>query len=390
MKTKFLKMFIIIVFLIVLSNLIDSPGMQAEIGNQQGESGTNLLVNGDMDQLGFYFRPQNHYVAGQWFEWWGDYTAIPEYIDGGIPAHNQCYPLPPDGQCHNNNTHTYNSSQGYIRYSYNSPFIAGIYQPVHNIVPCTLYTFEMWNRNDASSTIYHPKLGIDPTGWIITRPGASPPNNCPPDGASPCPDPYIGDDHGFPDTIIWSAGLTQPAYIWGKGSMTVEAVNTTLSVWTYAAPDLTQVSMSTYWDNGSLVQVPFPDERLPQPESWNPIGFVNSVAISYLGSDLIVTWNTLELASTQVRYHVAQSQAVISDTSALTNTAYFPTVHYTLDTSKFSFTTIDTTPVTYHQAVISGLNEGDTLTFIPLSRRPINNKCITEVDEPRSITINLP
>ncbi len=389
MKTKVLKMFIIVVFLVVLGNLLDSPKIQAENEDQQIASGPNLLVNGDMDQYGFYPRPPNHYVAGQWYEWWGNYSTIPEFIDGGHPYHNECYPPPPDGKCHNDYTKVYNNSQGYIRYSF-TQFIAGIYQPVHNVTPCTLYTFEIWNRNDASGFLYHPKLGIDPTGWIITRPGGSPPNNCPPDGNSVCPDPYVGDDHGFPNTIIWSEQLTHPGYTWGKGSLTVEAVNSSISVWTYAAPDSSQFSTSTYWDYGSVVQVPFLDQKLPEPDSWSPIGFVNSVSTFYSGSDLIVTWNTLEPSSTQVWYHVIQAQTGITDTSSLTNTTYMPTIHKSLDPLKFSITTLNATPVTNHQAVISGLNDGDNLTFIPLSRRPINNKCVTEVDTSRNIIVDFP
>jgi len=241
----------------------------------------------------------------------------------------------------------------------------------------------MWNRNDSAT--YHPKLGIDPTGWIITRPGASPPDNCPPDGASVCPDPYIGDDHGFPDTIIWSAELTQGAYVWGKGSMTAEAVNATISVWTYAAPE-PEIAKSTYWDNGSLVQTPFPDDKLPDPVSWISSGFVTGVRSEVIGNDLIIEWNTIAPASTQLTYTV--SHKVYTPTAEMTHTVFSPLIFNPYKPSTPSL--LDTTPVTQHKVILNGLLDGDTVTFIPMSRRPLNNTCITEVGDPYMVTVNFP
>ncbi len=322
--------------------------------------GENLLVNGDMDQLAFYWRPTNHYVAGQWFEWWADRFHIPEYIDGGIPFHDVCYPPPPEGKsCADVNNH----SQGYIRWG--DPFAAGIYQPVHGTIPCVLYKFEIYNRNDSDN--YHPRVGIDPTGWVITRLGNSPPDNCPPDGRSRCPDPYVGDDHGFPPTIIWSEERDHAPFTWAPISLTVEALATTISVWTHAGPD-SGVSHSAYWDNGSVVQVPFPDGRLPAPESWTPSGFIQDVRVAALG-DAIVTWKTGGPASTQVWYEITPAGA----------TPGAPT--YPRATS------LDVTPATTHRAVINDLRAGETLSLVALSRRLDGGRCVTEVSEPVRITL---
>jgi hypothetical protein len=305
---------------------------------------------------------------------------IAEYIDGGHPHHNQCYPNPPGSLCHDPDRHIYNSSQGIIKQG--APFKAGIYKPVDNVVPCTLYTFEIWNRNDAAGSIYHPRLGMDPTGWIITRLGNSPPDNCPPTGTSRCPDPYIGGAYGFPSTMVWSDELTQPAYTWGKGSLTVEAVNTTISVWTYTEPDSSQVSMSTYWDYGSVVQTPFPGNKLPDPQSWIPSDFIQGVTSQVIENDLVIEWNTLEPASTQISYTI--THAVNPPPAGLTNTTFLPLM-YVPEIPKPS--TLDTTPVVHHIVTLEQLFPGDSVAFIPMSRRALNNTCVTEVGSLHEVTI---
>ena len=353
----------------------------------------NLLINGDFDQLGFYSRPPNHLVGDTWYEWWGDYTNIPEYINGGHPFHNQCYPNPPNTLCHNDDTQTFNNSQGLIRYGYGS-FLAGIYKPVENVYPCMLYKFEIWNRNDADSYYYRPTIGIDPNGWIITQPSGNPIHNCPPDGQSECPDPYVDLDTGFPVTMIWSDPIGQPAYTWAKGSLTVEALNTTISVWTYTYPDESQISKSSYWDYGSVVHVPFPDDKLPVPASWSPSGVIYSLNTTYQGSDVVITWNTVFPASTQVWYDT-RPDIEPGSTQGLTNYVYLPSFQGSMyditDPTTYRFTTpIQPDLSTSHQVTISGLNDGDSLYFVPLSKYVQTNMCVTASEAPQHITINLP
>ena len=155
-NNKYITIGIVVVFLIITSLLTYSRFTRAGETIRQDVSNSNLLINGDLDQIGFYWRPTNHWVAGSWFQWWGDYNAIPEYIDGGIPAHHTCYPKPPSGLCHDDYLKIYNSSQCIEKYG-GAKFKAGLYKPVDNVFPCTLYTFEMWNKNDADSNYYHSK-----------------------------------------------------------------------------------------------------------------------------------------------------------------------------------------------------------------------------------------
>jgi hypothetical protein len=334
-------------------------------------STANLLVNGDMDQLGFYWRPTNHFVATPWFEWWADHTAIPEYINGGHPHHNECYPPPPSGMCHDSGTGVYNNSQGYIRWG--APFDAGMYQPVAGTVPCTLYTFEMYNRNDGDD--YHPQIGIDPTGWIITRLGSSLPNNCPPDGLSPCPNPHI---ESLPSTIVWSEEATHPRFTWGPLQLTVEALKDTISVWTRTRPE-SAGPLSSYWDYGSLTYTPFPGNLLPEPDSLNPSGYISNIAHTFNGQDLILTWTTSTPASTQVLYTVDTSTTV---TVPLTYTLYLPFIHQADYQPDF-----DPTPVQQHSYVIRGLSEGDVVKFLALSRHATSDRCVTETSAALQVTV---
>lgn len=378
------KSAIILLSVILLSAINIASLSQAELNTVNEATDVNLLVNGDFDQAGFYWRPPNHQVAGTWYQWWGDYTNIPEYKDGGHPFHNECYPNTPGTLCHDSSTNTYNSSQALIRYGYGS-FLAGIYKPVDNVVPCTLYTFEIWNRNDASGSIYHPTLGIDPTGWIITRPSGNDLWNCPPDGHSECPDPYVNPQTGFPATMIWSPEMTQPAKVWAKGSLTAEAINTTISVWVYTAPDEDQVSKSTYWDYGSVTQMPFPNNRLPDPPSWTPTGFIQNINNYVAGNSLVIEWDTLAPASTQISYTV--TPAVVTSTLELSHTTYLPVLR---STPRFYYSALDTTPVVKHTVILDQLLGGDTVTFVPMSRRVNGNVCVTEAGLPHQVTFNIP
>jgi hypothetical protein len=320
----------------------------------------NLLINGDMDdpQHRFYWRPTNHYVAGMWFEWWVG-SRVPEYIDGGIPYHNVCYPPPPRRHCYDYDLNYFNLSQGYIRWG--GPYIAGIYQPVFDVTPCTLYKFTAYNRNDGSD--YHPKVGIDTTGWQLPIPDwDNPPNNCPPTGRSKCPDPQLNSVDDFPSTMVWSPEFDHQAYKWAAGVVTAEAAATTISVWTYAAPEGSSPSLSTYWDAASLVQVPFPDQRLPAPNSSEASAFIQNLATRSVLDELTISWTTPEPASTQLWYDVVP----------------FGEVPAPFDPQHVLTTPLDTTPKTRHTVVLEGLRTGDRVRFVALSRRSTGGQCVTE------------
>jgi len=327
----------------------------------QAAAATNLLANGDMDQTGFYWRPTNHFVANGWYEWFWT-GAIPEFLDGGIKYHNVCYP-PPAGLCTNNH------SQGYIRWG--AAFIAGIYQPV-SVAPCTLYQFTAYNRNDMDN--YHPKVGIDPTGQVlppyIPPDGDNLPLNCPPDGHSKCPNPGISDPSKLPPHIVWSPEFDHAGGTWAAQSVTVEALSTTISVWTYAAPDnVGSVSRSTYWDAASLVQVQSPSSRLltgtlPTPSP----GFITGVTSSTTAIRANLSWQTSQPAVTQVLYHWVGDAAMTLVPPPVTSVSDFE-----------SFTPVDSAASTAHSVRLTNLRPTSIYDYVILARRVVGGACQTAV-----------
>jgi len=349
-------------------------------------SGTNLLINGDMDGGGgrypFYGRPTNHFVTGMWYEWFWN-AAIPEFIDGGHPHHNECYPPPPlEVGCHDMDNH----SQGYIRWG--DGYMAGIYQPVV-VNPCVNYRFEIYHKNQPDPG-YISKIGIDPTGQILPPYAEQErdlyPDNCPPDYQSECPNPGVSTPSDLPPNIIWSSEVHN-VWNWQKLFITAEAVSTTLTVWTYTDARNVQIaSKSTYWDYASLVEVPFPGNRLPPPSSMTPSGFITNVVTQTVLDFLIVEWDTLAPASSQVWYRFITETTTITPTGAYF--VYLPLVIKPLSGEGYPFaTSLDTTPKTRHRAAIPNVREGDRIEFVVLSRHPLNNACRTEFFEPIQVTI---
>jgi hypothetical protein len=325
----------------------------------------NILPNADFDDPNypFYWRYPNHFVGGMWFEWWAGPNQ-PEFIDGGIKWHNVCYPVPPWGICVDD---WHNSSQGYIRWG--GPYIAGLYQPVH-VDTCYYYRFSAWNRNDDSN--YHPKVGIDPTGYQFPinyneDTGAW---NCPPDGNSKCPKPSLDSVAQLPATIHWSPEFDHAAYTWAPMDVTVEAFSTTMTVWTFVAPDsVGSPSRSTYWDYAALVKVPPPNGKLvadgvlPAAD-----GFNTNVTTQTIATSAWLWWQTSQPAFTQVLYHYVGSTSMTS-TPPIANV-----------TSSFEFSTaIDYTSASSHAVHLGSLRPTSVYDYAILARRFTGSSCQTSV-----------
>ena len=346
---------------------------------QEEATEENLLRNGSMDEESFYWRPTNHYIAGGWYEWWvGDY--VPEFIDGGIIYHNVCYPPPPAGKICVDDLH--NSSQGYIRWG--EPYIAGIYQPVSGLTPCLPYTLRAYNRNDSDR--YRPRVGVDPTGWVITRVLTSGLRNCPPDGVSPCPDPRLDSEDDFPATMIWSDYGDHAAYTWEPIDLTFEPVSTTVSVWLYAAP-LDAGPLSTYWDAVSLRRSTFPSGRLPEPEDWTPTDLITAVQTITALDYLWISWTTLEPTLGQIWYTIIPSRPTTS-TAVLSYSVYLPFVER--GQGNTSVTPLEYTYATTFTHVIDRLHDGDTVRFVILAHRWVSESCRTEASAFYEITVHVP
>ncbi|MGB9872694.1 MAG: hypothetical protein ACPLYD_13655, partial [Anaerolineae bacterium] len=94
-------------------------------------------------------------------------------------------------------------------------------------------------------------------------------------------------------------------------------------------------------------------------------------------------WDTPTPASTQVWYTIISPTAPISFTGAFT--VYLPLV---MKAPQYDYATpVDVTPVTHHRAVIGGLQNGQTVRFVVLSRRLSDGACVTEVSAPIEVTI---
>jgi hypothetical protein len=339
----------------------EPPGLSL---SDQVLAATNLLANGDMDQVKFYWRPTNHFVAGMWYEWFWT-GAIPEFIDGGIKTHNQCYPEPPSGKVCVDDMH--NSSQGYIRWG--GPYVAGIYQPVQ-VTACSAYQFEAYNRNDDVN--YHPKVGIDPTGQVlppyIPPDGNGLPVNCPPDGYSKCPNPGIESLSELPPHMVWSAESNPPKFTWVPISVTAEALSTTISVWTYVAPENTgSPSRSTFWDYASLVQAPsskLTTGTLPP----NDNSFITGVTSSTTAIRANLSWQTSQPAVTQVLYHWVGNASMTLVPPPVTSVSDFE-----------SFTPVDSAASTAHSVRLANLSPTSIYDYAILARRVVGSACQTAV-----------
>ncbi len=339
----------------------------------------NLLRNGSMDSEPFYWRPTNHYIAGGWYEWWvGD--PLPEFIDGGIIYHNVCYPPPPPGKICVDDMH--NSSQGYIRWG--APYIAGIYQPVAGVTPCLPYRLTAYNRNDSAR--YRPRVGIEPTGWVITRMLTGGTYNCPPDGFSQCPDPRLESEDEFPSTMVWSDYGDHAAYTWAPIAVTAEPVSTTISVWLYAAP-LDAGPLSTYWDAASLTRSTYPGDVLPEPDDWAPSTLITSVHVITALDYLFIDWTTTEPTLGQLWYTIQPASSVTS-TPTLTQSLYLPFV--TKGESSYSHSPLDYTYKTDFSVTLHDLHEGDTVRFVILGRRLAGDHCQTDVSAFYEVVIHIP
>jgi len=355
---------------LVVNGQTDQPPTDQNIA---ATLGPNLLTNPYFNTGGFYKRPPNSLIASGWFRW--DVTRpdgpnpIPEFIDGGSLYHNACYPEPPAGGLCADMTPK-NHSQGYIKYGGN--YIAGMWQPVQ-VAACANYQFSGYVRTDAPG--YRPKVGIDPTGW------QQPPKNnpgpgdydCPPTGSSLCPRDHFSYESDMPATIVWSAPYaydppTPPVYWRGPLSVTTEALSTTITVWTYAAPS-NPGSQSTYWDYMSLVQVPPPNNKLiavgalPAPD-----GSVTNVATATTALRAELTWTSDAPALSQVLYHYVGDATMASPPAIASFVA-----EYELSTA------IDYAPSKNHSVRLPDLRPLSLYDYVILSRRVVGNVCQTSV-----------
>jgi hypothetical protein len=299
----------------------------------------NILMNPGFEECCFYEKPPNHWIAAEWHRWWihneGD---LAEYGDA------------------DEDRHPYEGNHMQVMQHYGYPYWGGIYQVISDVTPCVLYRFSMYAKNIMDSDFdSNAKIGIDPLG-------------------GPMGDKDGAVKDGLPEETVWSRSVEPSEYeSWTQLEVETEAFSDTLLVLTHAHPEpYDDDYFDSWWDSGSVIRVPFPEGRLPVPESMTPTGFIYNVVSSRFPNTLTIQWETLEPASTQVWYNVTPPDAAGEVGEA----------------TEYAFATpLDATPVMTHQADIGGLAAGDLVQFVVLSRHTSDEACATDVDGPYEVVM---
>ncbi len=396
-RTPFIRFSVVGLVLVMMLSLGLSRLVGAQIGQPpagQGvtaTSGPNLLANPNFDQAGFYFRMPNSLIPPKWYRW--DVTPgaiIPEFIDGGTPHHNSCYPAPASGQLCVDMTPK-NRSLGYIKYG--GTYIAGAWQPVQ-VTACMNYEFSGYVRTDAQG--YNPKVGLDPTGWKFSERvgdfGCPPPNEDTGEPGGQCYKEHFPYESDMPTSIVWSAPFPYdpppPPIVWrGPIIVTAEALSTTITAWTYAAPT-GPGSQSTYWDSMSLYQLAKPTlaqgGAIPAPD-----GTLDPMVTPGTTSAL-VQWNTSPGALSQVFYRPQPTP--VSITVGLTYTVYLPIIYQSNNCADdfANCTPVQPASGPVYSVSLVGLQPGTAYDYVVMSRRVSGSSCVSSASATGTFTTTLP
>ena len=323
-----------------------------------GPTLVNLVTNGDME-TGFYWRYPNHWIANDWFEWFDpDHYRIPEYTDG------------------NERGFVHSGDHSQRLQLWGGDYLAGILQPVSGLSPCVWYRLEAYGQSRPGSEDPPPvevpsgmRVGIEPNGWLAHWREEYPNYD---------PKLYASD---FPTTVVWSS-VRDSYFVFSPYSVTVEALSTTVTVILYANPRVdTKKGVwwhDTVWDAVSLQPAAPPSGRLPEPLGWSPNGFITQVVSQTTGGQMVVEWDTAEPAVGQVWYRVWTPGTPVTPTGTL-----LPYVLYLPLVARWElpdrYTPAEQSLSTHHQAVIEGLQEGQVVEFVILSRRLRGGACQTSV-----------
>jgi len=310
----------------------------------------NLLVNGSMED-GFDWKYPSHHIAKGWKRWWTMDSPIPEY-DDVRPWRSFRY----DGE----------HAQLY-HWIWPQAYTAGIYQQV-DVQPCTFYQFSMYGRNVSyHETDHHARIGIDPWGRKLGL--------------------YLS---SFFTDIAWSSEQTY-FNTWGQHIVATETYTDHLTAITYVSPDHGYAPYETFWDAGTLLETLPPDGRLPAAESMGGDGFITNVNASILLDFLVIEWDTLEPASTQVWYSILDTSPLTPTAAYTESVIYLPAVfndYGTVPDFQY-FTPVDQTPVTHHRVLVESLEDGQTVQFIALSRRLDGSECRTSSSDVMKKTLHI-
>ncbi|MBN1419144.1 MAG: metallophosphoesterase [Planctomycetes bacterium] len=328
--------------------------------------GPNLLHNGDFDGHIWYERFRGWSPAG-WYQWFTRGGHAPEHAVGRPPS-------PP---------HPAHTGREYVRiHMWAHAWRGGILQVVRGVEPChhyrlTAYGFFQPERAPEPNE----RIGLDPCGGLADQFSVDVTKH-----PAPKYDEGVGDDPktpevdgpDLPETTVWSPA--QSYYRWGRFEVTAEARADRMTAILYCAPAQRPADRPIYemnWDSVSLVEVPWPAERLVEAGvglAQDPRAVDAVVTVQPEMHTAQVTWGTkIPAGAAQVLYRFLDSEAqnhVRRGPGALRRSGDFPFA----------------TPVAYersasrHRVAIDGLSipeEAVEMEVIALSRVCDGGACET-------------
>jgi hypothetical protein len=322
----------------------------------------NLLTNGNMDLLPFYWRYPNHYIAGGWFEWFSTSLRIPELTNGYERSFAQSKP----------------SSQRLQLWG--GSYAGGLIQSA-TVTPCVYYKLRAFGQSRPGSEnpppIYvdsHMKVGIEPYGWMSNRSLNS-------------YDPGL-EYSAFPATVVWSPKESH-YFVFTPYTVTTEALSDTVTVILYSRP---QVDLKadvwwhdTVWDTVSLVETQPPGGTiLPNATIPKADGFITNLSVIAYPYETVIEWDTQEPASTQVIYQLVELKPAVApptgSTVLLSPQAYLPFVTR-MSSCLHQYSPLDYAPTLHHKVVLQDLPSEYTIDLLGLSRRLDGQACVTSASE---------
>lgn len=341
---------------LVLCGLLIVLGISYSVTQPAEALSDNLLVNGNFDELPFYWAYPNHFVAGGWDRWWIHGTVLPEYDDvKGVRANYYV-----DG------------GHAQVYFKWGSTYTAGIFQVVGGLTPCRPYELTMHARTHSLAGT-HPgsRIGLDPWGALLTDDGAVHPHQVAP-----------------LHRAVWSREQTA-LFTWEKLSVTTEPRGNSLTAILYASPVPGSSDIhyfDTFWDAGALRPVAYPTGRLPGPTQ-PAANFINNVTSITSPTSLTINWSLSDIAGTQVWYNVVPPPTPITSTLQINFSVYLPFVARAIPFNFPQQTALDYTTGATHSATITGLSVDQTVYYVVVARRLRDGTCVTEYAGPYSVKI---
>lgn len=243
--------------------------------------------------------------------------------------------------------------------------LGGIYQVIHDTVPCLEYEFSMLGQArydpphdkklDTPPDVHELKVGIDRSGWYLT-PG----------------DPAVHGD--FPSSTKW--GTSQIPYeTYGELSVTAEAWGKTIAVFTYADADGGRATR-VLWETGSFSEVT-PDQ-IYDPETYSADFGIDDSGVTKPGEgEVSITWTTNQEAISQVYYRRLSGGATVSPT-VMSYTVYLPIV---ANGPEWRATVLNKSVQTDHEVTLSGLVDGDYEYIVVSKGTDGSSACQTWVEK---------